>query len=59
MASRDLISVRLSPAGLKKVAEIADATDSNRSEVLRRLLAEALASDHIVKATKQKLVDRD
>jgi metal-responsive CopG/Arc/MetJ family transcriptional regulator len=58
MASRDHVSVRLSPDGLAKVQDIMAATGANRSEVIRRLLADALASDAIVKSVQQKLVDR-
>lgn len=58
MVSRDMVTVRLAPRGLSKIDELAELTEATRSEVIRRLLAEALADSALVKRASAKLVDR-
>jgi predicted transcriptional regulator len=41
---REAVTVRLSPAGLAKVDELADVEDRTRSDMIRILVGEALAA---------------
>jgi metal-responsive CopG/Arc/MetJ family transcriptional regulator len=58
MVSRELVNLRVSVSGLVRIDRLATETETNRSEVIRRLLAEALADDALVKRARAKLVDR-
>jgi hypothetical protein len=55
MPSRDVLSVRVSPAGLERIDKLATDTATDRSNVARALLAEALASPRVIAEATARL----
>jgi predicted transcriptional regulator len=57
MPPRDVLSVRVSPAGLAQLDKLAADVETDRSTYARALLAEALTSPAVLRAADRRVRD--